>query len=369
MTNRSFAFIIHPVNPKRDVERKYPFLGRALTARQIDLACTFWPPLFISRIEGVTSQSSGESIDGWFLAVPYTPRRMLELPTWMVYDKIVAAGRMAEKLGAGIMGLGAFTAVVGDAGETIARRLEIPVTTGDSYTVAVAVSAAREAAQQMGLALKDARTAIVGATGAIGRAAAQMLAGEVASLSLVGRRSEALEAVRELCEGQSAQVSTSVELSSIHQADLILTMTSSIGAIIEPQHLRPGAVVCDLAVPNDVSRAVAAQRDDVLVIEGGMVQTPGPVNFNFDFGYPPRTAYACMAETMALALEGRFEDYTIGRDLEIERVRAIDAICTRHGFRLAGLRSFAREVTPEQIARVRERADARLRALRPATAG
>jgi hypothetical protein len=30
----TFAFIIHPIDPKRDVSRKYPFLGRVLTERQ-----------------------------------------------------------------------------------------------------------------------------------------------------------------------------------------------------------------------------------------------------------------------------------------------------------------------------------------------
>jgi hypothetical protein len=90
-----------------------------------------------------------------------------------------------------------------------------------------------------------------------------------------------------------------------------------------------------------------------------MVRVPGPVNFNFDFGYPPALAYACMAETMALALEGRFEDYTLGRDIEVERIREIDAIAARHGFSLAGLRSLEHEVTDEHIWRVLERAHGR----------
>ncbi len=57
--------------------------------------------------------------------------------------------------------------------------------------------------------------------------------------------------------------------------------------MIEPKHLKPGAVVCDVARPRDVSKLVAEQRDDVLVIEGGMVEVPGPVDFHFDFGFPP----------------------------------------------------------------------------------
>jgi hypothetical protein len=38
----SFAFIIHPIDPKRDVSRKFPFLGRVLSERQID----FFPHFF-----------------------------------------------------------------------------------------------------------------------------------------------------------------------------------------------------------------------------------------------------------------------------------------------------------------------------------
>jgi hypothetical protein len=57
-----------------------------------------------------------------------------------------------------------------------------------------------------------------------------------------------------------------------------------------------------------------------------------------------------MAETMALTLEGRFDDYTLGKNIELWRVREIEQIAAKHGFRLSGLRSFEREVTAEHIA-------------------
>src|SRR5512147_1830145 len=135
----SFAFIIHPIDPKRDVSRKYPFLGKVLSEKQIDFFSTFFPPVYISEIEGITSQATGKQIKGWFLACPYTPRRMMQLPERTVYRKIIQTGRAAEKLGANILGLGAFTSVVGDAGITIAQALDVPVTTGDSFTVSIAV--------------------------------------------------------------------------------------------------------------------------------------------------------------------------------------------------------------------------------------
>jgi predicted amino acid dehydrogenase len=353
----TFAFIIHPIDPKRDVSRKFPLLGRVLTERQIDFFSTFFPPVFISEIEGIQSRATGKEIKGWFVACPYTPRRMLELPEQTVYRKIIETGRLAEKLGAQILGLGAFTSVVGDAGVTIANALDVPVTTGDSYTVIVAVESMREAARAMDIPLQGATAALVGATGAIGQVCAELLAEDVERLYLIGRRQEALEELRDrLQPGARAELLVSSRMDVLADAQLILTVTSAIHDVVRPEHLQPGSVVCDVARPRDVSAMVAASRDDILVIDGGMVDVPGPVDFHFNFGFPPGKAYACMAETIALALEGRFEDYTLGKHLTRERVQEIGNIADRHGFRLSGFRSFEREVTPRQIETVRRNA-------------
>ena len=361
----TFAFIIHPIDPKRDVSRKFPFLGRVLSERQIDFFSTFFPPVYISEIEGIKSEATGKEIKGWFIACPYTPRRMMELPEKTVYRKIIQTGRLAEKLGAQMLGLGAFTSVIGDAGITIANALDVPVTTGDSYTVTVAVDALREAAAVMEIPLRGTTAAVVGATGAIGQICAELLAENVERLYLIGRRRDALEELRDRLQIQArtlrpgqpqAELVISTTMDVLADAQLILTVTSSIDDIIRPEHLQPGSVVCDVARPRDVSAMVAAARDDILVIDGGMVDVPGSVNFHFDFGFPPGKAYACMAETIALTLEGRFEDYTLGKHLTRERVEEIDAIAKKHGFRLSGFRSFEREVTEQQIETVRRNA-------------
>jgi predicted amino acid dehydrogenase len=353
----SFAFIIHPIDPKRDVSRKFPFLGRVLSERQIDFFSTFFPPVYISEIEGITSQATGKTIKGWFIACPYTPRRMMELPESAVYRKIIQTGRMAEKLGANILGLGAFTSVIGDAGITIADQLDIPVTTGDSFTVAMAVQAIRDAAHVMDIKIEEATVAVVGATGAIGHVCAELLASEAAQILLIARDEKKLEVLRDKLQPNAhSKIIISTKMDVLKDAQLILTVTSSIHDIIHPEHLQPGSVICDVARPRDVSAMVAAVRDDILVIDGGMVDVPGNVNFNFNFGFPEGKAYACMAETIALTLEGRFEDYTVGKDITLERVKDITAIAERHGFRMSGFRSFEREVTQEQIETIRKNA-------------
>jgi fatty aldehyde-generating acyl-ACP reductase len=353
----SFAFIIHPINVKRDVSRKYPFLGGLLSERQIEFFSQFFPPVYLSEINGITSAATGREIKGWLIACPFTPRQMLELPEGRVYRKIVQTGRMAERLGAQILGLGAFTSVVGDAGVSIADRLAVPVTTGDSYTVAVAVEALKQAAELMDIPIRNATAAVVGATGAIGQVCAELLADDVARLVLIGRRADALEELRDRLKVRArGEILVSTDMSLLAESQLILTVTSAVHAVIHPEHLRPGSVVCDVARPRDVSAMVAAARDDIFVIDGGMVDVPGPVDFHFNFGFPPDKAYACMAETMALALEGRFEDYTLGKHITRERVDEISAIAKKHGFRLSGFRSFEKEVTLEQIEAVRRNA-------------
>ncbi len=361
----SFAFIIHPIDPKRDVSRKFPLLGRVLTEGQINFFSTFFPPVYLSEIEGITSAATGKRIKGWLIACPYTPKRMMELPERTVYRKIIQTGRMAEELGARILGLGAYTSVVGDAGLTVARALDVPVTTGDAYTVSVAVQAVRAAAQVMGIPLRQATAAVVGATGAIGRVCAELLAGDVERLVLIARDEKKLADLRERLKCGSnesaaskarAELVISTKMDSLAEAQLILTVTSALQDVVSPEYLQAGSVICDVARPRDVSAMVAAVRDDILVIDGGMVDVPGPVDFHFNFGFPQGKAYACMAETMALALEGRFEDYTVGKDIKLDRVNEITAMTEKHGFRLSGFRSFEREVTEEQIETVRRNA-------------
>ncbi len=91
----SFAFIIHPIDPKRDVARKYPLLGKVLPEPAIHFASRFWPPIQISHITGAKSAATGKEIEGWLIAVPYTAQRMLALRPAEVYRKIIAAGHLA----------------------------------------------------------------------------------------------------------------------------------------------------------------------------------------------------------------------------------------------------------------------------------
>lgn len=340
-----FGFIVHPIDIRRDIAKRYPALGR-LPLRWLDLLSGYFPPVRLSRVTGIRSALGAEA-EGWLVACPLTPRAMKQFPLQRVYAQIIRAGRLAERLGARIVGLGALTSAVGDAGETVARGLRIAVTTGNSYTVAVTCQSVRRIADALGKPLGELTVAVLGATGSIGSACSRALSGEVARLILVGRETAATDRfVDELRIAGRGRVEGSVDLAALREAELIVSATNTAGPLIRPEHLRPGATIYDLALPPDVSAAVHALGVDATVLSGGEVVVPGDVDFGFDFGLPLGHAYACMSETIALALEGRYENFTLGRSIAPERVKEISDIARRHGFRPAPLFSKGRRLEP-----------------------
>lgn len=350
-----FAFIIHPLAVE-DFTRKFGIVRR-LPGRWVESVFRAVPPLVVSHITGVRSPTGSEA-EGWFIGLPLTPRTLFESDLRFVYRRLLQCAQRAERLGARIIGLGAFTAIVGDAGVTLAASARIPVTTGNSYTAATGVEGALLAAERLGIALGEAHAVVVGASGSIGAVCSRILARRLPRLTLVGRSADRLVRLRDLIRSESgAEVAVSTDVRrTVASGDVVLTVSSATDVLIEPEDIKPGSVVCDVARPRNVSRAVHERRDDVLVIDGSVIQPPGPVDFGFNFGLPPGLCDACMAETMMLALEGRYTSFTLGRDLTVDQVEEIAALGTRHGFRLAGFRRFERAIPDEEIDRIRARA-------------
>jgi hypothetical protein len=61
-----------------------------------------------------------------------------------------------------------------------------------------------------------------------------------------------------------------------------------------------------------------------------------------------------LAETIVLALEGRYETFTIGRNIEWEKVKEIYKLGLKHGMKLATISGVNGVYTDEDLARVRE---------------
>ena len=396
-----FAFLVHTID-----QTSYTGFDRSLaclTSAEIDRLDERMGPLiepFVIASARITSRT-GATAFGDFVVVPHTAQRLLEMPPDESLGIIQEAVRLAAARGARIVGLGGYTSIVTDGG-SLATSIGVPVTTGNSYTLVAAMEAIDLACRRLDLSLRDLHVAVIGAGGSIGAAATRILIGRAGRLTLVGNpaspartrsrlRSVIHQALRSLggagmgeaapaplvaalaehpafaeglwdgedvrladrlLDGNGAEVplAWSMDCAAVlPDCDIVVAATSSTEALILPEMLKPGAVVCDLSRPSNIGETVAASRPDVLIIDGGVIEVPGRPALGWNFGYPKGLCYACMAETMMLGLEQHYQHTSIGCDLDLKSQRLVQRLAAKHGFRLAELRSFDRVLTDADL--------------------
>lgn len=360
-----FAFVIHPLS-QQYLTKTHPLdwiaeVSPGPIMNLVEKAVAYTPPFVYSKVSGIRSPT-GDEAEGWLITVGGTPHEIMAHRPEFTYERLLAAARLAKKLGAQIMGLGAFTKVVGDAGVTVARQAPLPITTGNSYSASGALWAAHEAARRIGrVRVGDSgklagNAMVVGATGAIGSVCARLLAKAVENIYLASPEPAKLLALKESIEQETpgAQVHLAAAADrDVANMDMIVTATSGAGKrILDITKVKPGCVITDVARPLDIPAEDVAKRPDVLVIESGEIELPGNVQMK-DIGLPTGIVYACLAETIVLALEGRFENYTLGRHIEWEKVQEIYKLGLKHGMKLAAIAGVNGTFTEEDFERVR----------------
>ena len=164
-----------------------------------------------------------------------------------------------------------------------------------------------------------------------------------------------LSFINDVCDylGVICPLETSTDISGkLLECDLVVAASNSPDYLIYSANLRSGAVVCDVARPADVAPEVCEQRNDVLILEGGLVQYPDTICFGPNLGYRDGVNLACLSETVLLALEGDCQDYSIGNRLSLETVQYLRELARKHGFGLAGLRMGNHEIDERDIERI-----------------
>ena len=380
-----FAFLIHP-HETSDYVKFDPSLRMfseeqivQLKKRMVD----FLEPFSVGT--ALIESRTGQKAYGEFIMVPYTARELVEMPYERARAEIASAVEVAKKRGANIVGLGGFTSIATQGGLALRDNGILPLTTGNSYTVAVGRKGVKMACDSLDRELSTSSVAVVGAAGAVGRATAILLSQDVSRLILIGNphspersRMRLLDvtgsilhhlwglyakntafakatigsrlaamiakipqhptqsdfvALAEEIEVYSDVITLTTDIHSVlHEADVVITATNSVESLITAENLKPNAIVCELSRPFNVGRDVKESRSDVLFIDGGLVRVPGELDLGFDLGYDKGIVFACMAETMLLALEHSFQDTSLGVHLDIQTIQALEVLGEKHGF-------------------------------------
>ncbi|HNX90372.1 MAG TPA: shikimate dehydrogenase [Candidatus Omnitrophota bacterium] len=345
-----FSFVIHNTDWKM-IARAFdePLLGfeknDSQKMRMAERAFRWTSPFKYSTITGIRSKT-GAQVEGYFIFSMLVPEQFLGMKEDVVLRHLEKAGEISKKNGSKILGLGAYSALVGKRGVELAKRIDMPVTTGSTYTVAALIDAVCLAAEHVKLDTKSSNCVIVGATGKIGCVCAKIFAkeGRFKKLTLVARNLSRLDNLRDSLkkdgDNEKVEITTTVDLkSALKEGDVVIFTTNFPETMVDENDFSPGAIVCDASVPKNVPLEIFKKRDDMLLFEGGIIKPPGNVDFNFYFGPDKGFAYACIAETMILALEKRFENYSLGSDIDINKVMEIREMAEKHGFIVEALRT------------------------------
>jgi fatty aldehyde-generating acyl-ACP reductase len=288
----NFGFILTPVTVSQ-LKSVWPIV-RLVPGFIIKSSAWNLPSPKISRIRWVRS-GRGSEIEGYLIICPLLRRKPEEIKESLILDKIIAAGQALQRLGCAILGIGGCGSILSpQAYSKIAQNLKIPVTSGNALTAWTVIEALYRAARIKRIALQGLKVAIIGNDSCIGRLCALKLS----------------ECGLEVNKGGSGDMD---------EADIVINAADKIEELIDIKDLRAGAIFCDVSLSILVNKAKL--RDDITVIEAGLVKLPSA-----------QIVSAAMAETMLLAFERRFVNYSDGDNLNPDKLEEIADIAAWHGF-------------------------------------
>lgn len=386
-----FGFLMHPLT-----ERSYIDFDASLGGLDQDELVQFARSLdgqfspFVCD-EAVITDAAGNVASGVFITLSHTTEALKKMPPAHSLSVIREAVELARTKNVEIVGLGAYTSILSGGGLQLVDQA-IPLTSGNAFTAVSGIEAIEQALALRKKPWRNVSAAIVGAAGAIGSACSVTLAAKASRLILVGnaahneeitrRRLEPVVARivahylatdRDLTPGSVAEIislhvnaggdaasagafllsegviTLSASPSTLAYADIVITATNSLGNVCAPKDLRRGAIVCDLSRPRSFDEHFIAQRPDVLILDGGLIQLPTGNDLHI-VGLAPGQAYACMAETMLLCLNNHLENTSLGATISVSDIEMLQSMARNSGFKITRPLSFGKEMNVEVAA-------------------
>ncbi|HEV8047265.1 MAG TPA: hypothetical protein VGP35_06030 [Terriglobales bacterium] len=300
------------------------------------------PPRAVCHVE--VGSITGAKACGLYIDSFIPPDRLEAAYVHENIARVRAAAACAINAGAKIVSLGGFSSILIEGNfDQLPARNNTVFTTGNTLTVGFIVQGIKKMCALEGRDLRGSTLLIVGATGDVGSGCARCLAPVVKRVLLSARNLERLRRLAAELRDDGVEVEISPPTQRVSTvADLVICAASLATPSLLPGRIAPGAIVCDAGYPKNLSPT--AQMPDAKVFFGGLGQITGGLEFAPDFHgilnrHPfPDVVHGCLLEGMTLALEGRFESFSMGRGfITPERVEEIEAIAARHGIYLAPL--------------------------------
>ncbi len=327
-----------------DARRKALELGYDHIAEgDLDVWCSS-PPQLVEHVEVVSAV--GKKIEGAYIDSCFVPEMLGRFKT--ARRKVLNAMELAQKKGIDITALGGFTSIIFENFNLLQHKQVRNTTlawerftTGNTHTAWVICRQLEINAPLLGIDLKKARVAVVGATGDIGSAVCRWLTKKtgVQELLLVARQQQPLIDLQKSLDG--GQILPLQE--ALPQADVVVWVASLPKTLeVDKSKLRKPCLMIDGGYPKNLDEKFSGEG--LHVLKGGIVEFFEDIGWNMmqlaEMEKPQREMFACFAEAMLLEFEGCHTNFSWGRNnITIEKMEFIGEASVRHGFSTLGLKS------------------------------
>ena len=325
-----------------DAKRKASMLGfDHIADGDLDVWCTA-PPQLVENVE--VKSATGISIEGSYIDSCFVPEMLSRFKT--ARRKVLNAMELAQKKGINITALGGFTSIIFENFNLLQYKqirntsLEWErFTTGNTHTAWVICKQLEINAPRIGIDLKKATVAVIGATGDIGSAVCRWLINKtgISELLMVARQQEPLALLQKELDGGTV---TSLN-EALPQADIVVWVASMPKTIeIDTDKLKKPCLMIDGGYPKNLDEKF--QCENIHVLKGGIVEFFNDIGWNMmelaEMQNPQREMFACFAEAMILEFEKCHTNFSWGRNnISLEKMEFIGAASLKHGFSAIGL--------------------------------
>ena len=325
-----------------DAKRKASMLGfDHIADGDLDVWCTA-PPQLVENVE--VKSATGISIEGSYIDSCFVPEMLSRFKT--ARRKVLNAMELAQKKGINITALGGFTSIIFENFNLLQHKqirntsLEWErFTTGNTHTAWVICKQLEINAPRIGIDLKKATVAVIGATGDIGSAVCRWLINKtgISEILMVARQQEPLALLQKELDGGTI---TSLD-EALPKADIVVWVASMPKTIeIDTDNLKKPCLMIDGGYPKNLDEKF--QGENIYVLKGGIVEFFNDIGWNMmelaEMQNPQREMFACFAEAMILEFEKCHTNFSWGRNnISLEKMEFIGAASLKHGFSAIGL--------------------------------
>jgi fatty aldehyde-generating acyl-ACP reductase len=300
------------------------------------------PPQLVEHLQVISA--TGKTIEGAYIDSCFVPEMLSRFKT--ARRKVLSAMELAQKNGIDITALGGFTSIIFENFNLLKEQqirsttLEWErFTTGNTHTAWVICRQVETNAPKLGIDLRQARVAVIGATGDIGSAVCRWLSQRtgVKELLLVARQPQPLlDLQQELGSGRILKLEE-----ALPEADVVVWVASLPQTLsIDAANLKSPCLMIDGGYPKNLD--TKASGNGIHVLKGGIVEFFSDITWQMmemaEMDNPKRQMFACFAEAILLEFEGIHTNFSWGRNnISLDKMDLIGAASLRHGFQALGL--------------------------------